>query len=133
CTLYGDMAGGLAVLGDVLKTEVYALARHVNRDGPVIPERTIERPPSAELRADQTDQDTLPPYEVLDRILRGYLVERLSADAIAAAGDDPPIVRRVIDLVIRSEFKRRQAAPVLKVSPTAFGEGWRYPICHGYR
>ena len=133
CTLYGDMAGGLAVLGDVLKTEVYALARHLNRDRVVIPERTITRPPSAELREDQTDQDSLPPYEVLDRILRGFLVEALSVEAIVARGEDEAVVRRVADLVRRSEFKRRQAAPVLKVSPRAFGEGWRFPISHAFR
>jgi len=133
CTLYGDMAGGLAVLGDVLKTEVYALARHLNRDRVVIPERTIVRPPSAELREDQTDQDSLPPYEILDRILRGLVVDRLSVEAIVARGDDEAVVRRVADLVRRSEFKRRQAAPVLKVSPVAFGEGWRFPISQTFR
>lgn len=132
CTLYGDMAGGLAVLGDVLKTEVYALARHLNRDRIVIPERTITRPPSAELREDQTDQDSLPPYEILDRILRGLLVERLSVEALVAQGEDEAVARRVADLVRRSEFKRRQAAPVIKVSPRAFGDGWRFPICHGF-
>jgi len=132
CTLYGDMAGGLAVLGDVLKTEVYALARHLNRERIVIPERTITRPPSAELREDQTDQDSLPPYEILDRILRGLLVERFSVETLVAQGEDQAVARRVADLVRRSEFKRRQAAPVIKVSPRAFGEGWRFPICHGF-
>ncbi|HWV38816.1 MAG TPA: NAD+ synthase [Vulgatibacter sp.] len=133
CTLYGDMAGGLAVLGDLLKTEVYALARHLNRERVVIPERTITRPPSAELREGQTDQDSLPPYDVLDRILRGLLVERHSVEELIERGEDEAVARRVAELVRRSEFKRRQAAPVIKVSPRAFGVGWRFPICHGFR
>ncbi len=133
CTLYGDMAGALAPIGDVPKTVVYALARHLNRERELIPERTIVRPPSAELRLEQTDQDSLPPYETLDRILHAFVEERASAASIVAAGEDEAVVRRVVALVRGAEFKRRQAAPALKVSPRAFGEGWRYPIANGFR
>lgn len=131
CTLYGDMAGGLAVLGDVPKTVVFQLARHLNRGGEVIPERTITRPPSAELREDQTDQDSLPPYEVLDRILHGYLVEGLSLGELVERGESEGTAREVLRLLLRSEFKRRQAAPVLQVGPRAFGIDWRIPIAKG--
>ena len=135
CTLYGDMAGGLAVIGDVPKTLVYRVARAANaRAGrPVIPERTFTKPPSAELRPDQTDQDTLPPYEVLDDILQAYVEERLPLEAIVARGHSAELVRRVLKMVLGSEYKRRQAAPVLKISEKAFGEGRRLPIAHGYR
>jgi NAD+ synthase (glutamine-hydrolysing) len=135
CTLYGDMAGGLAAIGDVPKTLVYRVARAINaRAGQVlVPERTITKPPSAELKPDQTDQDTLPPYEMLDDILQAYVEERLPLDAIVARGHAPDIVRRVLGMVIASEYKRRQAAPVLKISGKAFGEGRRFPIAHGYR
>jgi NAD+ synthase (glutamine-hydrolysing) len=133
CTLYGDMVGGLAPLGDVPKTVVYALARRINREAEIIPERIITRPPSAELREDQTDQDSLPPYEVLDRILHGYIVERLGAEQLVARGEDEATVRRVLSLVISAEHKRRQAAPSLKVTARAFGEGWRFPLAHGFR
>jgi len=133
CTLYGDMCGGLAPIGDLPKTVVYDLARHVNRGGEVIPARIITRPPSAELRENQTDQDSLPPYEVVDRILRGYVHERRSVAELVAQGDDEATVRRVLSMVIASEFKRRQAAPTLKVTPRAFGEGWRFPIAHHFR
>lgn len=133
CTLYGDMCGGLAPIGDLPKTVVYDLARHLNRDGEIIPDRIITRPPSAELRENQTDQDSLPAYEVLDRILRGYVHERRSVAELVAQGDDEATVRRVLSLVIGSEFKRRQAAPTLKVTPRAFGEGWRFPVAHRFR
>ena len=135
CTLYGDMAGGLAVIGDVLKTLVYRVSRAVNeRAGrALIPERTLTKPPSAELKPGQLDQDSLPPYDVLDDVLRAFVEERLPFDAIVARGHDPETVRRVLRLVIQSEYKRRQAAPVLKVSEKAFGEGRRFPIAHGYR
>jgi NAD+ synthase (glutamine-hydrolysing) len=135
CTLYGDMAGGLAVIGDVPKTLVYRVARAANaRAGrALVPERTFTKPPSAELRPDQTDQDTLPPYEVLDDILQAYVEGRLPLEAIVARGHDREIVRKVLRMVITSEYKRRQAAPVLKVSEKAFGEGRRLPIAHGYR
>ena len=134
CTLYGDMCGALAVIGDLLKTEVYALSRAVNArwkaDGrhPPIPEATLTKPPSAELRPDQTDQDSLPPYEVLDAILELYIVRNLSGPEIVDRGHDPSLVRRVLEMVGRAEYKRRQAAPVLKVSPRAFGMGRRIPI-----
>jgi NAD+ synthase (glutamine-hydrolysing) len=135
CTLYGDMAGGLAVIGDVPKTLVYRVARAANaRAGrELVPERTFTKPPSAELKPDQTDQDSLPPYEELDDILAGYIEERLPFDAIVSRGHRPDLVRRVLRMVIASEYKRRQAAPALKVSAKAFGEGRRLPIAHGYR
>jgi NAD+ synthase (glutamine-hydrolysing) len=135
CTLYGDMAGGLAVIGDVPKTLVYRVARAANaRAGrEVIPERTFTKPPSAELKPDQTDQDTLPPYPQLDDILAAYIEERLPLEAIVARGHDAETVRRVLGMVISTEYKMRQAAPVLKVSAKAFGEGRRLPIAHGFR
>jgi NAD+ synthase (glutamine-hydrolysing) len=134
CTLYGDMAGGLAVIGDVPKTLVYRVARAANaRAGrALIPERTFTKPPSAELKPDQTDQDTLPPYEVLDDILQAYVEERLSVEAIVARGHPAETVRKVLRMVVGSEYKRRQAAPALKISEKAFGEGRRLPIAHGY-
>jgi len=134
CTLYGDMAGGLAVIGDLPKTLVYRVARAANRRlGAAIPERTFAKPPSAELRPDQTDQDTLPPYEVLDDILAAYIEERLPVEEIERRGHDPELVRRVLRMVSGSEYKRRQAAPVLKVTGKAFGEGRRLPIAHRFR
>jgi NAD+ synthase (glutamine-hydrolysing) len=135
CTLYGDMAGGLAVIGDLPKMWVYRVARAAGRlaGRALVPERTFTKVPSAELKPDQTDQDTLPPYQVLDDILAAHLEERLPFDAIVARGHPPELVRRVLRMVIQSEYKRRQAAPVLKVSAKAFGEGRRFPIAHGYR
>ena len=128
CTLYGDMSGGLAVIGDLLKTEVYALARHFNRHGEVIPEEIISKPPSAELRPDQKDEDSLPAYDVLDGILHRYLILNQTYPQIVAAGFDAGTVSHILHLVGRSEYKRRQAPPVLKVSPRAFGTGRRMPI-----
>jgi len=133
CTLYGDMAGGLAAIGDLSKTGVYALCRYLNQDGEIIPERIIVRPPTAELRDNQTDQDTLPPYDSLDRVLRGHVEEHLGARALTQRGFSDELVRRVLKLVVGSEYKRRQAAPALRVTARAFGEGWRFPIAHGYR
>ncbi len=135
CTLYGDMAGGLAVIGDVAKTLVYRVARAANeRAGrAVIPERTFTKAPSAELRPDQTDQDSLPPYDVLDDVLHAFVEERLPLEAIVARGHPEATVRRVLRMVVASEYKRRQAAPVLKITEKAFGEGRRLPIAHGYR
>ncbi len=135
CTLYGDMAGGLAVIGDVAKTLVYRVARAANaRAGrALIPERTFTKPPSAELKPGQVDQDSLPPYDVLDDILAAYVEERLPVEAIVARGHPEATVRRVLRMVVASEYKRRQAAPVLKVSEKAFGEGRRLPIAHGWR
>jgi NAD+ synthetase len=129
CTLYGDMVGGLAVISDVPKTLVYGLSRYVNSRRPVIPEATLEKPPSAELRPDQKDSDSLPPYEVLDAILEDYVEDSHSAERIAnARGFDIETVRRVIFMVDRAEYKRQQAAPGLKISPKAFGYGRRFPI-----
>jgi NAD+ synthase (glutamine-hydrolysing) len=132
CTLYGDMAGGLAVISDVPKTLVYDLARHLNRDRVVIPESTLTKPPSAELKPDQTDQDSLPPYEVLDAILEGFIEEGKSVPELVAGGLARDTVVRIIDLVTRAEYKRRQAAPGIKISPKAFGIGRRMPIATGW-
>jgi NAD+ synthetase len=134
CTLYGDMAGGLAVISDVPKTLVYELARHINAasDRPPIPERVFTKPPSAELRPDQTDQDSLPPYEVLDPILDLYVRQERSRDEIVEAGFAPETVAAVIRLVDRNEYKRQQAAPGLKVTSRAFGFGRRMPIAQRY-
>lgn len=129
CTMYGDMNGGLGLLSDLYKTEVYDLSRYLNRASPTapIPESSITKPPSAELRPDQTDQDSLPPYEVLDQILRGY-VDAVESVASLSGRFDPALVRRVVGLVDRSEYKRRQMAPGLRVSRKAFGEGRRMPV-----
>lgn len=132
-TLYGDMCGALAPIADCPKTFVYDLARYLNERGKTIPERVIEKPPTAELRADQTDEDDLPPYEILDSILAGYVDEGLSADEIVESGHDRGTVERVLSMLHRAEYKRFQAAPVLKVSPKAFGVGWRYPLAARYR
>jgi NAD+ synthase (glutamine-hydrolysing) len=129
CTLYGDMVGALAVIGDVAKTRVYRLSEYANREREVIPRATIEKAPSAELRPDQKDTDSLPPYEVLDPILEAYVERYLSAEQIAAEqGVDVDLVRSVLKLVERSEYKRQQAAPVLKVTRKSFGMGRRFPI-----
>jgi NAD+ synthase (glutamine-hydrolysing) len=129
CTLYGDMVGGLAVISDVPKTMVYRLSRYVNSRREVIPQASLEKPPSAELRADQKDSDTLPPYEVLDAILEDYIEDSHSAERIAADRKfDLDLVRRVIRMVDRAEYKRQQAAPGLKISGKAFGYGRRFPI-----
>lgn len=129
CTLYGDMVGALAVIGDVMKTKVYALSRYVNRKREVIPWATIEKAPSAELRPEQRDTDSLPPYEVLDPILEAYVERYCSAEQIADEQDvDVALVRSVLRLVERSEYKRQQAAPVLKVTKKSFGMGRRFPI-----
>lgn len=128
CTMYGDMSGGLAVLADVPKTMVYELAHYINREKVVIPEAIITKPPSAELKPDQKDQDTLPPYEMLDQILHNYIEENLSMSQLIEQGFDPGIVRWVIHNADRNEYKRRQAAPGLKVTTKAFGAGRRMPI-----
>jgi NAD+ synthase/NAD+ synthase (glutamine-hydrolysing) len=129
CTLYGDMVGGLAVISDVPKTLVYRLSRYVNLQREVIPASTIEKPPSAELRPDQKDSDSLPPYDVLDLVLEDYIEDYKTAEQIAAErGFELPLVRSVIRLVERSEYKRQQAAPGLKISEKAFGVGRRFPI-----
>ena len=129
CTLYGDMVGGLAVISDVPKTLVYRLSTYVNSRRPMIPQSTIDKAPSAELRPDQKDTDSLPPYDVLDAILEDYVEEARSAEQIAVAHDfDLELVKRVIHMVERSEYKRQQAAPGIKISTKAFGYGRRFPI-----
>lgn len=133
CTLYGDMCGGLAVISDVPKTLVYRLARFANRDREVIPASSITKPPSAELRPDQLDTDSLPPYDTLDPIIRAYVEDALDLDAISARGYDRTLVADVIRRINTSEYKRRQAAPGLKISSKAFGVGRRYPIAADYR
>jgi NAD+ synthase (glutamine-hydrolysing) len=131
CTLYGDMSGGLAVLSDVPKTMCYRLARYINRDREIIPDRVLRRAPSAELKPDQTDQDILPPYEVLDDILKAAVEKNLPFDDIVALGHEPGVVRDVLRRVVVNEYKRRQAPPGLKVTSKAFGYGRRYPIARG--
>ncbi len=132
CTLYGDMNGGLAVISDVPKTMVYRLARWVNRDREIIPEACLTKAPSAELRPNQTDQDTLPPYDVLDAILEAFIVQARTFEEIVAAGFDPATVKQVLHMIQRSEYKRRQAPPGLKVTTKAFGIGRRVPVAHRF-
>jgi NAD+ synthase (glutamine-hydrolysing) len=140
CTLYGDMCGGLAVISDVFKSQVYALARWINADYAVrvrggmeiIPQSTIEKAPSAELRPDQTDQDSLPAYDVLDAILKGYVEEGLSRRDLVAQGFDQAVVNDIVRKVDLNEYKRKQAAPGLKITPLAFGVGRRIPIVQKY-
>ena len=131
-TLYGDMNGGLAVLGDVYKTDVYKLSRFINRDTEIIPENSILKSPSAELKPDQKDTDSLPEYEILDRILFNFIEMNKSPEEIAALGFDANVVKRVIGMVNNSEYKRFQAAPILRVSPKAFGFGRRMPLVAKY-
>jgi NAD+ synthase (glutamine-hydrolysing) len=133
CTLYGDMCGGLAVISDVPKTMVYRIARWINRENELIPAASITKPPSAELRPNQTDQDSLPPYEVLDAILEHYVVHGHSLAEFAPLGFSPETVKQVIRLIDVNEYKRRQAAPGLKVTSKAFGVGRRFPIAQRYR
>jgi NAD+ synthetase len=129
CTLYGDMVGALAVIGDLVKTRVYAVCRWLNRDGEVIPHAILDKPPSAELRPDQKDTDSLPPYEVLDPILEAYVERYETPERIANEHGFPlELVQQVVRLVERSEYKRQQAAPVLKVTSKSFGMGRRFPI-----
>ncbi len=134
-TLYGDMAGGFAVIKDVFKTRVYDLCRYRNSLGPrpVIPESVLTKPPSAELRPDQTDQDSLPPYDQLDAILVAYVEEDRALDEIVRQGFPLDLVRKVVNLVDHNEYKRRQAPPGVKVSPRAFGRDRRLPITNRYR
>jgi NAD+ synthase (glutamine-hydrolysing) len=133
CTLYGDMCGALAVIADLFKVEIYRLANWINRDREIIPTDTITKPPSAELRPDQKDQDSLPEYAILDEILDLYVLKDLSKSEIIAKGFDPQTVKDVLNKVTFSEYKRRQAAPGLKVSPRAFGMGRRIPIAQRFR
>ena len=130
--LYGDMCGGLAVISDVFKMQVYALARWINREKEIIPRSSIDKPPSAELRPNQTDQDSLPPYDVLDAILKAYVEEGLSRRDLVAQGFAEPVVNDVVRKVDLNEYKRKQAAPGLKITPLAFGVGRRIPIVQKY-
>jgi NAD+ synthetase len=131
-TLYGDMCGGIAVISDVPKTLVYDLCRWRNRSGEVIPESTIVKPPSAELRPNQLDQDSLPPYETLDAIIEAWVERCETFEQLVAAGYDAATVTRVIRLIERAEYKRRQAAPGIRVTSRAFGVGRRYPVATGF-
>ncbi|MGI9308676.1 MAG: NAD+ synthase [Gammaproteobacteria bacterium] len=131
-TLYGDMAGGFAPLKDCTKTQVYRLARYRNGVSPVIPERVITRAPSAELRPDQKDSDSLPDYEILDTILDALMLDDSSVDQISASGINHDVVGSVLDMVRRNEYKRRQSSPGVRISGRAFGRDWRYPITSGY-
>ena len=133
CTLYGDMCGGLAVISDLPKTQVFELAKHLNKDFEIIPQNTIDKPPSAELRPDQKDSDSLPEYEILDGILYGYVEEGLSIQSLVEQGYGKEIVQNIVSLVDRNEYKRKQAAPGLKITPLAFGIGRRMPIVQKYR
>jgi len=130
--LYGDMNGGLSVLGDVYKTEVFELARYINREGEIIPENTIIKPPSAELRPDQKDSDSLPDYEILDKILYQYIEHRKGPSDLIRMGFDEATVYRVLKMVNTNEYKRYQTPPILRVSPKAFGMGRRMPIVGKY-
>ncbi len=132
-TLYGDMAGGFAPIKDILKTTIYRLAHYRNRLSPVIPQRVFDRPPSAELRKNQTDRDSLPPYEILDAILHGYIEQDLSVNELISIGFDRGTVERIARLVSSNEYKRRQAAPGIKITSRAFGRDRRYPITSGYQ
>jgi len=133
CTLYGDTNGGLAVISDVPKTWVYKIAREINAERPVIPESTLRKPPSAELRPGQIDQDSLPPYDVLDEILAAHVEDGLDTQALVAAGFERAVVEKVLRLVRISEYKRRQLPPGLKITSKAFGTGRRYPVAQGFR
>jgi NAD+ synthase (glutamine-hydrolysing) len=131
-TLYGDMCGGISVLGDVYKTQVYELARYINKDGEIIPENTIVKPPSAELRFDQKDSDSLPEYDILDRILFQYIELSKSPEDIISLGFEKDVVYKTLRMVNTNEYKRYQTAPILRVSPRAFGMGRRMPIAAKY-
>lgn len=133
CTLYGDMCGGLAVIGDIYKTDVYKIAKHINQQKEIIPNEIITKAPSAELRYNQTDQDTLPSYELLDQILRMYLEQNKECVEISEVIGEKEVVKKVLRMVDINEFKRKQASPVLRVSTKAFGYGRRYPIVQGWR
>lgn len=131
-TIYGDMAGGFAPLKDVYKTTIYRLARYRNSLSPVIPERVFTKPPSAELRPGQTDQDTLPPYEILDEILRMYIEENMSVEEIVGRGFEEGTVRKVVGMIRRAEYKRKQAPVGIKITPRAFGKDWRMPVTNRF-
>ena len=132
-TLYGDSCGGIAVIGDILKTEVYELCRYVNRDIEIIPNNIITKAPSAELREDQKDEDSLPPYSILDKVLKMYIEERVPLEEIINKGYDRQTVYRIINMIDRAEYKRRQIPPIIKLSDGDFGMGRRHPTVHGFR
>ncbi|MGB9809876.1 MAG: NAD(+) synthase, partial [Caldanaerobacter sp.] len=133
CTLYGDMSGSLAVIGDLYKTQVYELAEYINREKEIIPVSIIKKVPSAELKPNQKDEDSLPPYRILDQVLKLYLEENASLEEIAEKGFDKDLVRHIINTVNKNEYKRKQAAPVLRISPKAFGTGRRMPIVQNFK
>jgi len=132
-TLYGDSCGGMAVIGDVLKTEVYQLCRYVNRDNEIIPNNIITKAPTAELREGQKDEDSLPPYSILDKVLKMYIEDRVSLEEIINKGYDRQTVYRIINMIDRAEYKRRQIPPIIKLSDGDFGMGRRHPMVHGFR
>jgi NAD+ synthase (glutamine-hydrolysing) len=131
-TLYGDMCGGLSVIADLYKTQVYELCRFINREKEIIPQNTITKAPSAELRPNQKDSDSLPEYDILDKVLFHYIEKRKGMEEICSLGFDETLVRRIIKLVNSNEFKRHQTPPILRVSPKAFGMGRRMPIVAKY-
>jgi NAD+ synthase (glutamine-hydrolysing) len=131
-TLYGDMCGGLSVIGDLFKTQVYELSNYINKEKEIIPQNIISKPPSAELRPNQKDSDSLPDYEILDKILQLYILEREGPQEIINMGFEPTLVNRIFNLVNRSEYKRQQTPPILRVSKKAFGQGRRMQIVADY-
>jgi len=131
-TLYGDMAGGLSVLGDVYKTDVYKLAKFINREEEIIPDNSISKPPSAELKPDQKDSDSLPDYEILDNVLFAYIEQQKSAREIIRNGSDEKVTSRIIQMVNQNEYKRYQSPPILRISSKAFGIGRRMPLVAKY-
>ena len=131
-TLYGDMCGGISVLGDVYKMQVYEISHYINKDGIVIPPNSIEKPPSAELRPNQKDSDSLPDYDILDKVLYNYIEKRKGPKELIEMGFDEALVRRILRMVNINEFKRHQTAPVLRISTKAFGSGRRVPIVGKY-
>ena len=133
CTLYGDMCGGLAVIADLYKTDIYKISNYINRDDEIIPQEIIDKAPSAELKHNQKDQDSLPEYELLDKILRMYLEQNKEIIEITKIIGNADVVAQTLEMVDRNEFKRKQAAPALRVSNKAFGYGRRYPIVQGWR
>ena len=133
CTLYGDMCGGLAVIADVYKTEVYKLAKYINKEKEIIPNAIITKAPSAELREDQKDEDSLPPYELLDKILEMYLEENKEFKEIVDVLGEKETIQTILRMIDKNEYKRFQAAPALRVSTKAFGYGRRFPIVQGWR
>jgi NAD+ synthase (glutamine-hydrolysing) len=132
CTLYGDLTGGLAVLADVPKTIVYRISRRINQDKAVIPESSLTKPPSAELKPNQKDQDDLPPYELLDRIIEGYVEQGKDVEELAAEGIDAKLAASILGRIDRNEYKRRQAPPGLRITPKAFGIGRKMPLARGF-